>query len=198
MHFDLESIMPPAVALLPRDRRGYPVPWFVYAEPGVEPDLRIADGRKRLIAHRDGLCWVCGSRLGRHRVFVGGPLSVANRSFSDWCSHEACALFAARACPALNGEMVRRPGRDKPEASRVPFAGLDVLPPLVALLYAHSVRFDRGVTLFRPVPSRVRWLSGGRELPREAALAMLRDYLVPHGFDAADAADVLDGVGDRP
>jgi hypothetical protein len=191
---ELEALMPPAVALLPRTKSGWPLPWFVARTPGVEPDLRLADHRKRVLAFREGLCWTCGAPLGRNRVFVGGPLSVANRTFSDWCSHEPCAEFAARACPALNGEMARRSGKAHPEGTRTPAGMAEGLVGVVALLYARPrVAFDRERLLFHPTPARVRWWSGGVGLGRGAAFVLLCDYLRPHGFSEDEAAEVLEG-----
>jgi hypothetical protein len=65
--------LPPRIARLPRDERGYPVPAFVEwmrdgkaaarGEPGVHPDFRFVRPGFRAGAFKLGLCWICGDRL---------------------------------------------------------------------------------------------------------------------------------------
>ncbi len=128
--------MPPAIARLPRDARGYPTPFFVATVNGERSDLRIADVAKRELCFKQDLCWVCGTKLEKLRVFVGGPCACHNRVFGDWASHVLCAEYALHVCPFLNGEMARRSGRDYPEQGRQSLAGhVDELPTLVGLYY---------------------------------------------------------------
>ena len=62
---------PDAIAALPKDQRGYPIPFFVYRpEDGAEPDLRIADVRTKRLCHRKQLCWVCGRKLGETIAYL--------------------------------------------------------------------------------------------------------------------------------
>jgi hypothetical protein len=84
--------------------RGYPVPWFVddLKDEGGEPDFRIADGRKLIKALKEGLCWVCGQRLGSTFAFTIGPMCAVQRVNSEPPSHKECAVFSAIACPFLN------------------------------------------------------------------------------------------------
>ena len=103
--------MPPRVAVLPVNKAGYPVPWFVDRDADVngQPDFRYADPRKldRAIAY--SLCWVCGQRRGVHASFVIGPMCSVNRVSAEPPCHLDCAIYSARACPFVaNRKMVRR------------------------------------------------------------------------------------------
>lgn len=104
---------PPRIANLKKDRRGYPVPWFVHwrrgeGDAGTEPDFRVIrkNGRERALG--GPLCWICGGKLGVHRVFVIGPMCVVNRVTMEPPSHRECAEYAAIACPFLAKPRMRR------------------------------------------------------------------------------------------
>src|SRR5207244_1894019 len=102
------SPMPPRIARLPLDERGYPIPWFVAFVDG-KPEFRAMDGEKLRRAIREKLCWVCGDPLGIHLCFVAGPMCGVNRVSSEPPSHRDCARWSAENCPFLNNpHMVRR------------------------------------------------------------------------------------------
>lgn len=107
----LRSDLPPLtarIATLPIDERGYPVPWFVAWIDG-KPDFRIADSRKRALADRDKLCWVCGQPLGRNLSFVIGPMCAITRSTAEPPNHHECAVWSVQGCPFLaKPQMIRR------------------------------------------------------------------------------------------
>lgn len=92
--------LPARMRKLPVDKRGFPVPWFV---PWVDGQaiFPAMDARKRNLAWRDRLCWVCGERIGRVQAFVIGPMCAVNRTSSEPPSHLECARFSARRCPFL-------------------------------------------------------------------------------------------------
>jgi hypothetical protein len=46
-------------------------------------------------------CALCGSLMGRHIHFIGGPACVANRLFHDPPMHRDCAVFALSTCPHM-------------------------------------------------------------------------------------------------
>lgn len=98
--FDLEDA-PVRIKLLPRDRRGYPVPWFVAWIDG-EPRFEVMDGHRLQQALRDQRCWVCGGfmRAG-DRAFVIGPMCSVNRTSAEPPSHLECAVYSAKHCPFL-------------------------------------------------------------------------------------------------
>ena len=102
--------LPKRMRTLPRDERGYPVPWFVAWRDG-KPEFRAMDGEKWMRAVRDRVCWVCGEELGVYKSFVAGPMCGINRTSAEPPSHLECARWSAVNCPFLsNPDQVRREG----------------------------------------------------------------------------------------
>lgn len=99
--------MPARIKALPRDKRGYPVPWFVQWIDG-EPQFPIMDPGKRALAVLEKRCWVCGERLGQYMAFVVGPMCGINRTSSEPPAHLECANFSVRACPFLKNPNMKR------------------------------------------------------------------------------------------
>lgn len=98
---DLNAVETPAgIQAMPKDARGYPVPHTVKWING-EPDFRVIDIDKwrHAVVHRE--CGVCGQQLGEQIAFVGGPLSMRNRLFTDLPMHQACAEYALKVCPFI-------------------------------------------------------------------------------------------------
>src|SRR6267154_1896953 len=91
---------PKRSAELPRDERGYPVPWFVEWIDG-KPDFRVMDSDKLVEAIKYKRCWVCGGPLGHYKVFTIGPMCMVNRTSAEPPSHRDCAEFSVRNCPFL-------------------------------------------------------------------------------------------------
>ncbi|WP_448167718.1 hypothetical protein [Burkholderia ambifaria] len=163
--------IPQHMAALPRDERGYPVPWFT-ALVGGRPDFRIADARKveqAVIGHR---CWICGGGLGRYRSFLIGAMGAMNRVHSEPPSHRDCAFYAVQVCPFLALPKARRREAGKPGAAVKP-DGLDIENPGVIIEWvsstarvfqgAHSLLFELGE------PDHVRWFKEGRLATRDEA-----------------------------
>lgn len=97
--------MPPRIRKL-RVHDGYPVPsfvqWFKTPE-GPKPDFRVLKQGWIFRCVDEQLCWICGQRLVEERVaFVIGPMCMCNRVSAEPPCHEACARYAATACPFLN------------------------------------------------------------------------------------------------
>lgn len=99
--------LPARMQRLPRDARGYVVPWFVAWVDGV-PQFNIADPEKFVRAVEGGFCWVCGEKLGRWAAFVIGPMCAVNRTTSEPPCHRDCAIWSAQACPFLSQPKMRR------------------------------------------------------------------------------------------
>jgi hypothetical protein len=96
---------------LPRDDRGWIVPWFVDWRDG-QPVFPAFDPAKfrRAVNRNDRRCWVCGEKLGRTLVFVVGPMCVINRVTSEPPCHRDCADYSMQVCPFLaNPRMGRVP-----------------------------------------------------------------------------------------
>jgi hypothetical protein len=92
--------LPRRMAGLPRDHRGYVVPWFVTWEGDV-PQFPIVDPKRWTRAMRNKLCWVCGQPLGRVALFVLGPMCCVNRISAEPPTHRECATYSALVCPYL-------------------------------------------------------------------------------------------------
>jgi hypothetical protein len=101
---------PSRIARLPRDRRGFPVPWFVAWRDG-EPHFPVVDAAKLAAAWNHELCWVCGDRLGALRGWVVGPMSVIEGATPEPPSHHDCALFSVSHCPHLSNGAARYAAR---------------------------------------------------------------------------------------
>jgi hypothetical protein len=92
--------MPPRIAALRRDSRGYPIAATVDVTR-LPIDFTITDPVIWMRFVQTRLCGVCGVPLGAHKAFVGGPLSMANRVFYDLPMHRECAEYSLRVCPYL-------------------------------------------------------------------------------------------------
>jgi len=93
--------MPPRVAALARDARGYPIPYTARYDQGGMPDFRAIDSAKWMRAVRTRCCGICGEPLGGRVAFVGGPQAMQNRLFTDLPMHRDCAIYALKVCPML-------------------------------------------------------------------------------------------------
>lgn len=99
--------LPSHMAILPRDKRGFPVPAFVEWFDG-EPNFAVMnpDHLRRCVAYNR--CWICGAALGSNKAFVVGPMCCVNRVSSEPPSHRSCATFAALNCPFLSHPLAKR------------------------------------------------------------------------------------------
>lgn len=96
--------VPDRIARLPRDPRGYPIPWNVLRTgDGATAFFTVNDDRKTWRALREGLCPICGEHLGRWLWFVGGPRSAFDPGgcYVDLPGHRECMEFALQTCPYL-------------------------------------------------------------------------------------------------
>lgn len=81
--------------------RGLPIPFTTFIGSDGIPDFKVVDHMAVYQCLRQGLCGLCGKRLKKPVVFIGGPLCVENRMFIDPGTHEECALYATKVCPYL-------------------------------------------------------------------------------------------------
>lgn len=177
--------MSPRIARLPRDHRGFPVPWFVQwyegdgvpTEPGIgRPDFRVIDSRKMNLAVRQRRCWICGQPLGVRLAFTIGPMCAINRTISEPPSHFECAEFSAKACPFLAQPRMRRNEKDLPDGHEAPGHGIKRNPGAVCVWVTRSYERFRASSgnagiLFRiGEPESVSWLCEGRDATRAEVL----------------------------
>lgn len=91
------------LANLPKDKRGYIIPWFVTAtnDKGDPDFVHISPSRTVEAWHR-GSCWICGgSMFEQRRTFVLGPMSLFSRVCTEPPMHLDCARFAVVTCPFM-------------------------------------------------------------------------------------------------
>lgn len=189
--------LPPRIARLPVDARGYPIPWFVDWLDGV-PEFRAMDLLKWRQAIAQRRCWVCGDPLGQFLAFVVGPMCVINRTTAEPPCHRECAAWSAVHCPFLSRpHMVRRSDEDFPAGdAHMRSPGLPLARnPGVAVVYV-----TKSLTVFSPRtvtqqanaglliemgdPLAIDWFACGRAATRvEVEQAILRG--VPALFEMA-------------
>jgi len=168
---------PIRIARLPKDERGYPVPWFVayfkdgkeVARPEGAPDFRILASGKRELAVKKRLCWICGEPLGVHQVFAIGPMCAINRTTMEPPSHRVCAEYAAKACPFLTRPRMRRNEKGLDEIEHHVAGMVIARNPGATALWESAYRpfpVDNGWLIRLAEPARVDWWAQGRRATR--------------------------------
>jgi hypothetical protein len=160
-------IMPERIKRLPVAANGYPIPFFVAIVEG-KPDFRVACELKRVRCRRENLCWVCGEPLTWWVGFVGGPLSIKNRHFSDGPMHLECAEFSLRVCPHILNSEAKRRNNNLPTRLKHP-GGTDKRPDYYALhvcrLGKWEFPFNGHYWIWQPQAAKVvRWFHEGKEI----------------------------------
>ena len=171
--------LPPRIARLKKDERGYPVPWFVAwikdgvnaapNDPDAKPDFRVIAAGHLERSFRQSVCWICGDPLGRHRVFAIGPMCVINKVTMEPPSHRDCVEFAAKACPFLIRPRQKRNAKGMPDHAPMPGIGIDRNPGCICLYETSD--FSRFQTRTGPLvalgkPDRLDWWANGRAATR--------------------------------
>lgn len=174
--------LPARMEHLPRDARGYPVPWFVYIDPDGVPDFRIVGPGKHEAAHKFERCWVCGGQRGRNFSFVVGPMCAVNRTSGEPPCHLDCAMFSAIACPFLvRPKMKRDRVNSIPDGSVSSPSGLERNPGVALVWNTRSYRLVRG-TAGEPIyrigePQECLWFCQGRPATRDEVLTSIESGL---------------------
>lgn len=180
--------MPPRIAALPRDERGYPIPRFVdrAADQGGKPDFRVTDARYLLRCVRHNRCWICDEPLGRMMTFAIGPMCAVNRTSAEPPSHLECCRYSAKVCPFLAVPEMRRTDHNMPENVRVSGQMIARNPGAICLWTVRKYEAFSpaiGEILFEiGDPVAVEWWCRGRTATRgevdasvESGLPLLRD-----------------------
>jgi len=99
------SVVPVPVQMqaLPRDKRGYPVPYIVQYDREGKPLFAVNDASKRQQVLHGDRCGICGGKLTRARWLVGGPAAAfhAHGAYIDPPMHGECVHYALQVCPYL-------------------------------------------------------------------------------------------------
>lgn len=174
--------MPTPIAQLPRDERGYPVPWFVAWENG-KPTFPVADGHKWHLAVRNKLCWVCGKKLGPMMAFVIGPMCGVTRTSPEPPCHIDCALFSAKACPFLTKPKMKRMTLDDTRYKDLPGIPIKRNPGCCGVWVTKSYEtfpsYTGGELIEMGQPTVVHWFAEGREATRDEILESIESGLPP-------------------
>jgi hypothetical protein len=170
--------LPPRIAKLPVDERGWPIPWFVewIAKDGISvPEFRAMDRSKFYRAIRERKCWVCGEPLGQWLGFPLGPMCSITRTISEPPSHRDCAEWSIKHCPFLsNPEMVRRMNDLPTDTKEPPGFALMRNPGVMCLWITRTFehfRVDNGHLLTVGDPADVTWWREGRPATRDEVRA---------------------------
>jgi hypothetical protein len=208
MPVSLPEPIPLRIAALPRDQRGYPVPWFVIwmkdGEPQKrgegEPDFRILFPKAREIAVKRQFCWICGEKMGVHQVFAIGPMCAINRTTQEPPSHRECVQWAMKACPFLAHPGRRRDDRDLPDEDNLYVAGTMIeRNPGVTCLWESGFRIfnaGNGWLIGLGSPKRIDWWTLGRQATRAEVEASIESGY-PFLFEAAkkDGLEAIHELG---
>jgi hypothetical protein len=94
--------IPPRMAHLPKDSRGYPIPHTVVIRHG-RPHFTVNEEHLRQQCIAEDRCPICAGKLFRLRWSVGGPLSAFHDhgAYLDPPMHEECVHYALQVCPYL-------------------------------------------------------------------------------------------------
>jgi hypothetical protein len=169
--------MPARVRALPRNKVGYPIPFFAATIDG-ERDFRVGAPRAYAACVFDQACWVCGQRRrAKENAFLVGPMCVINRTSQDPPSHIECAEYAAKVCPFMvRPNMVRR---ERGLPAGVGNSGVAILRnPGVCLVwvceswntYRPPVGGQFGVLFRFGPPKLTSWWANGRPASRAEVL----------------------------
>lgn len=172
--------LPPEMARLPRDHRGYPVPEFVAWIDGV-PDFRIIKPGWFVECHNNRRCWLCGGGMGSRMWFVTGPMCTVTRTNSELPNHRGCATFAVRNCPFLTKPLAKRNERDMPEDGTMGGVGIMRNPGVAAIWETKSYKIfrdERGIPLIQMGdPTHVSFWREGRKATSEEVRESIRTGL---------------------
>jgi hypothetical protein len=173
--------MPPAIAALPRDERGYPIPAFVATLADGTRDLRVASGAYKVRVAREKICWICARPLTPRVAFITGPLGMQNRHAGDGPMHVTCAKYAIQVCPHLNSEHSQIREANRPPGERTGVNAIDDKPPVIGMAvttkWGSEIYRAKGDIVFNWRSPKVYWFHNGREISPRARLSLIEPYI---------------------
>jgi hypothetical protein len=121
-----DTPVPPAIAALPHDPRGYPIPAITPRDAEGHPTFAITGAARTLICAIERRCSICGTPMADGPVWrviaaaeteallaarEAGRVTTNKAPSPEPPGHRACMLFAAFTCPFLARPNARR-GQD--------------------------------------------------------------------------------------
>ena len=111
--------IPTRMAHLPRDHRGYPVPWAVFTDSNGRAHFQINDDRKRVHCLTHDCCPICGKKLSRAALrramsmphFIRAPRRSADALRVHAYSPRRLPLSRAHAMPPTTRRLMTTTGR---------------------------------------------------------------------------------------
>ncbi len=180
---------------LPRDHRGFVVPYFVawldeqqneVAPPNGTPDFRILSPERMKRCVRDRRCWLCGQPMGSLMAFVIGPMCAVSRTTMEPPGHYECARYGVEVCPFLSRPKMRRNDSNMPPGHWAPGVTIDRNPGVMAIWVTKSYKFFKvdgeggstpGMLITVGNPERVEWYREGRPATRAEVDASIESGL---------------------
>ncbi len=95
--------IPERMQKLPRDARGYPIPFNILRDKDGKAHFTINDHEKAAICVNERRCPICGDLNDKTLWFAGGPLSAFHPAgcYIDQPMHHECVQYAMKVCPYL-------------------------------------------------------------------------------------------------
>ena len=194
MQRTLNGPVPDRIARLPKDHRGYPVPFFV-EWAGGKPLFPVMDPDKMKACMRRSLCWICGEPLGAYKAFAIGPMCTVNRISAEPPQHVDCAKFATANCPFMTQPLAKRTPMDKFGPVQKPGGVMIERNPGVTAIWvtkSYTVIRDAGKPLWRLGPATtLQFWARGRHATRSevdhsigTGLPILRKHAALEGPEA--------------
>ena len=191
-----EIPIPARMRYLPRDRRGYPIPFIVFRDTDRNPHFTINDDQRRAFVLKHDRCGICNHALFRGRWYVGGPASAFDPrgAYLDPPMHHECAEYALQVCPYLAAPSYSRliDGKtldpEKADATIVLDATVDNTRPdfsVAVMAIGHRITAEGYIVPKRPYRRVEIWKHGKRLAIRRGDVAKgdvsqaakLRDFM---------------------
>lgn len=95
--------MPDRIKALPKDQRGYPIPFVVLRDDDDMPNFQLDSARRISQCMVNVACGVCGQPLENEIWFLGNYLRALSPSgfYIDSPLHKQCGTYALKVCPFL-------------------------------------------------------------------------------------------------
>lgn len=133
---------------MPKDKRGYVIPFFVPKNEDGSPNFKYIDDKKQRLCVLAGLCAICGQSLENDVWYISGPKARVESVSSDPGMHGECARYSLAVCPYLHYAQTHRTS-----AKGIQERDIDLIDPnkpaQVHLIQAtrYSPHFQDGYTL---------------------------------------------------